>query len=262
LLFNNPSPVQASYESEQLIVEANPWQNAAHPLDVNHNGFITGLDALIIINRLNLQGPAVLPVPGQPIPGDVPPVPAYPQPFYDVNGDGRVTALDGLIVINHLNAVGPGPVVSAAGDDEDGSIVAAAAPAAMTSASGTPLASSFDVTPVAISVAGSGSTATAPAFARLAESRAAAAAIAVETAVADLFDEVEPESVRVRQSQPAVESLASAIADDAPWRAEGNYTDDPTTLAVADLRATELEAMLEGLGLGPANKKKKGLLQV
>ena len=70
-----------------------PWQNPLLALDVNHNGVITGLDALIIINRLNTTGPEVLP--------QTPP----PQPyfFYDVSGDGKVTAIDALMVINYLN---------------------------------------------------------------------------------------------------------------------------------------------------------------
>jgi hypothetical protein len=70
-----------------------PWQNPAEPLDVNNNGFITGLDALLIINKLNTSGPEVLPA-------TPPPAPFF---FYDVSGDGRMTALDALMVINHLN---------------------------------------------------------------------------------------------------------------------------------------------------------------
>jgi hypothetical protein len=69
-----------------------PWRNPVNPYDVNDNGFVTGLDALIIINKLNTTGPQVLPEP-----------PAGPHPFYDVSGDNRVTAIDALIVINELN---------------------------------------------------------------------------------------------------------------------------------------------------------------
>jgi hypothetical protein len=78
--------------------EARPWQNQANSLDVNGNGVITTIDALIIINKLNSTGPEVLPLPP-------PPEAAF---FYDVTGDGRVTALDALRVINHLNSVATG----------------------------------------------------------------------------------------------------------------------------------------------------------
>ena len=81
-----------------------PWQNPLQPLDVNHNGFVTGLDALLIINKLNLTGPEVLPA-------TPPPAPYF---FYDVSGDGRMTAVDALMVINHLNGVA-GMQVTAAG---------------------------------------------------------------------------------------------------------------------------------------------------
>ena len=42
---------------------ANPWQCPVFPLDVNHDGRITPLDALIVINFLNANGPGTLPVP-------------------------------------------------------------------------------------------------------------------------------------------------------------------------------------------------------
>jgi subtilisin family serine protease len=86
-----------------------PWQNPLEPLDVNNNGFITGLDALLIINKLNTTGPEVLPA-------TPPPAPYF---FYDVSGDGRMTALDALMVINYLNNAGAAQVAAAgpAADD-------------------------------------------------------------------------------------------------------------------------------------------------
>jgi hypothetical protein len=80
-----------------------PWQNPMQPLDVNNNGFVTGLDALLIINKLNTTGPEVLPQ-------TPPPAPYF---FYDVTGDGRMTAIDALTVINFLNGVGAMQVVAA-----------------------------------------------------------------------------------------------------------------------------------------------------
>ena len=70
-----------------------PWQNAANPLDVNHNASVTPIDALIIINYLNSNGSQVLT--GSP---------AGIDPYYDVNGDGKVTPIDALTVINFLNS--------------------------------------------------------------------------------------------------------------------------------------------------------------
>jgi hypothetical protein len=188
LLFNNPQPVQASYEEETIVVKANPWQNAGNPLDVNASGTITTLDALVIVNRLNLQGPAVLPPPGESIPTDNPPTPLFPSPFYDVNGDGRVTVLDALTVINFLNSRTSGGL-SVAGE----AALAAATPTIATPSvpsasaqSNTSLASSLDVTPLAISVAGSGSTAMAPVLAATQPVKHAADA-ALASAVANLF---------------------------------------------------------------------------
>ncbi len=68
----------------------------AQPLDVNRDGKVSALDALVIINRINAeeaQGAA-----GERVPG-----PTLKTEFdYDANGDGKVTALDALNVINYL----------------------------------------------------------------------------------------------------------------------------------------------------------------
>jgi hypothetical protein len=92
--------------------EALPWQNPVQPLDVNNNGFVTGLDALLIINKLNTTGPEILPQ-------TPPPSPYF---FYDVTGDGRLTAIDALTVINFLNGFGA-MQVAAAGPEESGPVV-------------------------------------------------------------------------------------------------------------------------------------------
>ena len=60
-------------------------QNAALPADVNDDGLVSPLDALLVINGLTT--------------GD------YDQHWFaDVSGDGVVSPLDPLLVINHLNA--------------------------------------------------------------------------------------------------------------------------------------------------------------
>jgi hypothetical protein len=66
--------------------------NLIQPLDVNADGSITPLDALITINRLNTSGT-------QRLTGY-----ATSQPYLDVNLDGFVSPRDALMVINYLNA--------------------------------------------------------------------------------------------------------------------------------------------------------------
>ena len=80
----------------QQTAPGSPWQNAATPHDVNTDLVLTPLDALIVINDLNLAGARLLPNP--PAEGEGPP------PFPDVNGDGYLTPSDALAVINALNA--------------------------------------------------------------------------------------------------------------------------------------------------------------
>lgn len=84
----------------ELLIDAamtsqRPWRNGDNPLDVSDNGGVEPLDALIIINKLNAEGPHELPPPQA---GDP------PMRYYDCNGDGDVGPLDALNVINYLNA--------------------------------------------------------------------------------------------------------------------------------------------------------------
>jgi hypothetical protein len=73
-------------------------------LDVNNDGVVSPLDALIIINRLN--GGSAAPTSS----------PFVHVPFVDVNGDGACTAMDALLVINALNSRATGSVVSGEGE--------------------------------------------------------------------------------------------------------------------------------------------------
>lgn len=60
--------------------------------DVNADGFITPIDALLIINFLNANGSrSVVGLPA-------------PPPYRDVSGDNFISALDALLVINYLNS--------------------------------------------------------------------------------------------------------------------------------------------------------------
>jgi len=87
------------------VVPFRPWQNPADQaangadgaLDVNADGFVSPIDVLLIVNRINTQGAGPLP---DPTAGNSPP------PYYDTNGDGQLTPIDALLVINFLKGAG------------------------------------------------------------------------------------------------------------------------------------------------------------
>ncbi len=81
------------------------WTNPAEPLDVNNDTFISPLDALLILNEINLVGAHQLDASG----GD-----ALPPPYLDPSGDGFVSPLDALLVINQLNLINSVSVQTAA----------------------------------------------------------------------------------------------------------------------------------------------------
>ncbi|MCA9144501.1 MAG: hypothetical protein KDB05_17010, partial [Planctomycetales bacterium] len=78
------------------VKTSTPWQNPVRAHDVNHNGMISPLDALIIINRLNSDGPRNLIAPTS--------LEGLTDFFYlDANGDHSVSPIDVLVIINLLN---------------------------------------------------------------------------------------------------------------------------------------------------------------
>jgi hypothetical protein len=68
----------------------------ASDMDVNRDGAVTSMDALLIINYVNRHG-ALEVSKGAPR-------------HFDVNRDGWVSSLDALVIINYLNRQGSGPV--------------------------------------------------------------------------------------------------------------------------------------------------------
>jgi hypothetical protein len=107
-------PLQTLTKAFVLTVENSPavWnfahQWAPRPLDVNIDGLITPLDALLIINQLNAVGPGNLPIQ---LGGTAAPL------FFDTSGDNALGPLDALLVINYLNSgAGGESEVSANGD--------------------------------------------------------------------------------------------------------------------------------------------------
>ena len=86
---NGFNPLSARFVI-QVAENANPYHNAENPYDVDRNGSVSALDALAIINYLNVYGPG--------------PIRRTDEDFaYDVNADQRVTSLDVLLVLNEIN---------------------------------------------------------------------------------------------------------------------------------------------------------------
>jgi hypothetical protein len=78
-----------------ITFEASAYQNpiGGFSTDVNADGFITALDALRIINFLQIQGGPSIPVSS---------IGSAPPDYLDTNGNGAVTVLDALEVLNVL----------------------------------------------------------------------------------------------------------------------------------------------------------------
>ena len=72
------------------------YYNAQNPLDVNDDGFVSPIDALSIINRLNSGDTDLGAVAGE---GEV-----SKRLYVDTNNDGFLAPIDALLVINRLNA--------------------------------------------------------------------------------------------------------------------------------------------------------------
>jgi hypothetical protein len=76
------------------VVNPFPWHNADWPEDVNGDGAVVPLDALLVINALNERTDWTLPPPGE---DDL------PLEYLDVHPDNQLSPLDALTVINFLN---------------------------------------------------------------------------------------------------------------------------------------------------------------
>jgi len=120
------------------IVDSLPadWQNPILRWDVNNDGFVSPIDALLLINHINAQSS-----PPPPLPAPRP----VGAPFYDVNGDGFATAGDVLLVINEINRLnmppgGEGESVFLSAASASGTATLLPAPVAPTSLLPEPLA--------------------------------------------------------------------------------------------------------------------------
>lgn len=79
-----------------IIANQSPYHNARIPEDVNGDGYVSPIDALIVINGLNQKGTHPVPTGGT-TNGEP------PSEMPDVNNDGSVSPVDALIIINHIN---------------------------------------------------------------------------------------------------------------------------------------------------------------
>jgi hypothetical protein len=87
---NVGSPSNVAQVTVEVLKSA--WQNPTLNLDVNDDGHISPIDALLVINYLNTGGPSKLP--------DTQPAP----PYLDPSGDENASAIDVLLIINYLNS--------------------------------------------------------------------------------------------------------------------------------------------------------------
>ena len=110
---SNEQGVESLPTQVVISVAGSRLQNKSNPVDVNASGVVTAIDALLVINELNLNGSRPIESIGQ-----------APPPFFDVSGDFQISALDALLVINHLNLAGAGGPGSGEGEApvDDGGI--------------------------------------------------------------------------------------------------------------------------------------------
>jgi RHS repeat-associated protein len=87
-------PAPDGFDTQTTPGQPLPWQNARNHFDVNDDNAVVPLDVLIVINKLNRDGPGGLPAIAEP-----------PEYYYDVSGDNFISPLDALRIINHLNDV-------------------------------------------------------------------------------------------------------------------------------------------------------------
>ncbi len=132
-----PAPTQ--FVIQQVATAVPAWQNPINRFDVNNDGFISGIDALLIIDSLVIAGP-------RPLHG-TPTVP--PDYYYDINGDGLIGPQDLLAVIDYLDTFGVTAAARVAAAPAAAPLAAAVTPAAVTPAAAAPAAATTVVTAAA-----------------------------------------------------------------------------------------------------------------
>ena len=115
-----PTGLALNGEVEDYVIDITselPWQNDRNSLDVDDDGFVAPLDALLVINELNNR------LASDEITGllDNPPIePNDPSQlgYVDVDGDVFATPRDALLIINFLNQSAALPAMAAAAEAE------------------------------------------------------------------------------------------------------------------------------------------------
>jgi hypothetical protein len=93
-----PEPIPpVRWLADPLTVVIASFQNESEAEDVDNDGWITPLDALLVINDLNNRGAR-----------DLTDTDERPEHLIDVNGDDYVSAVDALLIINRLNSSSTG----------------------------------------------------------------------------------------------------------------------------------------------------------
>ena len=106
------NPLGAPELSISEIFGFSIYQNPLNPLDVNNDGHISPIDALVTINSLNDEGSRSVLVLGDDE-GDIGEYLNRQQYLYDTNGDFAITPIDVLRVVNALNSEGEAEAESA-----------------------------------------------------------------------------------------------------------------------------------------------------
>ncbi|MEM6980007.1 MAG: tandem-95 repeat protein [Planctomycetota bacterium] len=98
-----------------IVFARSEYQNPVSRFDVTDDRFVTALDALRVINYLNIVDASFIFDPENPDVDQfsVSEIGTPPPDYLDVNGDGRVSSLDALQVINELNRRANGGVTNA-----------------------------------------------------------------------------------------------------------------------------------------------------
>ena len=92
---DNFESLKQKFIESAATTPASPWQQPIEPLDVDSNGIINPLDALLVINDLGKYPDGRLPDLG----GET------PSSYIDTDGDGYSGPLDALLVINQLTVI-------------------------------------------------------------------------------------------------------------------------------------------------------------
>ena|GEM_PF-1846826 len=185
---NFDPPTSATRADDEAV-----FSNPADPLDVNNDGLVSPIDALLVINDMNRHG-------ARSLSGS-----AGGVPYVDVNGDRAVSPIDALLVINAMNepsrvASSAAQVVAAAGTEGEGE-----APVEMALVNSEPAATT----------------------ARVVGAEAATGSLRLFASASVVLPPESPRVVPVlgRTEEPSAGRSAAASAravvwDDAPWDAE------------------------------------------